>query len=61
MTVRGPEPFTMWRNVKTGHDYWVLTRGVHSETGEELVVYVDGLGQVWIRPLDLFRRRFRPQ
>lgn len=51
----------MWVNLKTQHAYWVLTRGVHSETGEELVVYVDQLGQVWIRPLDLFRRRFRPQ
>lgn len=48
---------TTWRNRKTGGLYTVLLLARHSETGEEMAVYMDG-AQVWVRPLALFLEKF---
>ena len=42
----------IWRHFKGGL-YTVLTKAVHTETGEDLVVYSDGV-KVWARPLAMF-------
>jgi hypothetical protein len=55
-----PREHSTWRNLKTDHLYVVLLNGVHTETGEEVVVYTDGQGEVWVRPLPLFLEKFVP-
>jgi len=52
-------PYTVWRHTK-GARYTVLATAGHTETGEHLVVYVDGFGKVWARPLTMFLQRFTP-
>lgn len=35
--------------------YNVIGTGTHTETGEQCAIYEDQVGQVWIRPVDMFR------
>lgn len=45
----------IWEHFK-GQKYKILAIGVHSETQEKLVVYQPiGGGQVWVRPLSMWR------
>jgi len=37
-----------------GHEYEVIGLAKHSETLEDLVVYKDEKGNLWIRPLKMF-------
>ena len=37
-----------------GPEYEVIGEARHSETLEELVVYRDGKGELWVRPLKMF-------
>ena len=37
-----------------GPHYKVISVAHHSETLEELVVYTDESGDMWVRPLDMF-------
>ena len=37
-----------------GGVYSVVGTATHSETGEQLVVYVAGGGKMWVRPLAMF-------
>ena len=45
----------LWRHFK-GNLYRVIGIALHSETGEEMVVYQQQYGEegVWVRPLDMF-------
>lgn len=52
-------PYSIWRHAK-GAFYTVLAIAGHTETGEEVVVYLDRFGKVWVRPIDLFLERFTP-
>lgn len=51
-----------YRNKKTGNHYYVLEKGKHTETQEDLVIYVrlDDIEheQIWVRPLELFKEKF---
>lgn len=50
-----------YRNKKTGNLYYVLAQGKHTETLEEMVIYIRrGYEdkEVWIRPLELFKEKF---
>ena len=40
-----------------GNEYEVIAIGTHTETNEKFVVYkaLYGAGEVWLRPLDMFR------
>jgi len=40
-----------------GNEYEVIAIGTHTETNEKFVVYkaLYGAGDVWLRPLDMFR------
>ena len=48
----------IYRHYK-GNLYHVLGVAIHSETEEQLVVYRDlyGSGNLWIRPLDMFKEK----
>lgn len=35
--------------------YNVIGTGTHTETGEACVIYEDTVGQVWIRPVEMFQ------
>ena len=50
----------LYRNIKTGEYYTILHLALHSETKEVMVVYQDVScsGSVWVRPLDLFKKKF---
>lgn len=51
-----------YQNLKTGDFYFVMHLAKHSETGETLVVYrrLDvPESQTWVRPLEIFRLKFR--
>lgn len=52
-----PEVGAVYEHYK-GNKYLVLAIGKHSETVEEIVVYVslydNPASQVWVRPLDMF-------
>lgn len=43
----------VWRHYKGGI-YNVITLAYHTEIGEELVVYEDTKGKVWVRPSKMF-------
>ena len=43
----------IWQHYKGGV-YNVLLLGRHSETDEEMVVYEDTKGEIWIRPSKMF-------
>ncbi len=43
----------IWKHYKGGI-YNVITLAYHTETGEELVVYEDSKGKVWVRPSKMF-------
>lgn len=53
----GPAPYSVWRHVK-GPFYTVLATANDAETGALVVVYLDALGKVWVRPLERFLERF---
>lgn len=48
----------MWRNNKNGKEYKVVDVGKHTETEEVMVAYYDAYGQLWIRPYELFLKKF---
>jgi hypothetical protein len=50
-----PKPLTRWRHWK-GECVTVLAVGVHSESSEILVTYLDSTGRVWMRPLHLWAK-----
>jgi len=55
------QPLTYYRNIKTGHDYYVMAIATHTETEETMVVYSStgpGPTKVWVRPLSLFLIKF---
>lgn len=37
-----------------GKIYGVIAIGTHTETAEELVVYKDEEGKIWLRPVEMF-------
>ena len=43
----------IWQHYKGGI-YNVICLGYHSETGEDMVVYEDTKGEIWIRPSKMF-------
>jgi hypothetical protein len=50
-----------YRNKKTGNLYYVLAKGKHTETLEEMVIYTRRGGDdttIWIRPTELFKEKF---
>lgn len=55
-----------YRNKKTGNLYYVLGLGKHTETQDEMVMYVRrdnevmliSETQIWVRPLELFKEKF---
>jgi hypothetical protein len=51
----------IYRNKKTQNLYYVLAKGKHTETQEEMVIYKRHGNEdntLWIRPLDLFKEKF---
>lgn len=42
-----------------GNEYVVMDVGVHTETGEKMVIYYDckDPSKIWVRPLDMFIER----
>lgn len=50
----------LYRNIKTGGIYQVTKLAKHSETLEPMVIYEwpHSSGEVWARPLDLFKEKF---
>ena len=54
-----PEPASVWRHVKTGHDYIVIDCAVIESTMTDAVLYrryTDFLSEprIWVRPLAEF-------
>ena len=53
---------SLWRNKKTNRVYKVLYMAQHSETLEDMVVYVQkeksDVSTVWVRPYELFCQKF---
>lgn len=51
-----------YTNKKTGNRYFVLSLGKHTETQEDVVIYVRGDIKadqtIWVRPLELFKEKF---
>ena len=43
----------IWQHYKGGI-YNVISLGYHSETQEEMIIYEDMNGKVWIRPSEMF-------
>lgn len=50
--------FGFYKNLKNGHVYSVIGIFTHSETNEKLVAYHDSDNNNWVRPLDLFLKKF---
>ena len=50
--------FGSYKNLKNGHIYSVIGTFTHSETNEKLVAYHDSDNNKWVRPLDLFLKKF---
>ena len=49
-------------NIKTGKLYLLIDFVKHSEDLSELVLYQSATtDQVWVRPLELFLEKFRPE
>lgn len=57
-----PQPGERWRHFK-GHVYEVLHLALHEGTLQPAVIYrrVDWESGVWVRPLDSWLERVRPQ
>lgn len=52
---------SIYRNKKTNIFYYVLAQGKHTETLEEMVIYKRHGNEdntIWIRPLELFKKKF---
>ena len=50
-----------WQNIKHGTIYKAFGVGRHSEAPEvEMVVYENAKGELWVRPKELFFKKFRP-
>ncbi|MBQ7352092.1 MAG: DUF1653 domain-containing protein [Clostridia bacterium] len=45
----------IWLHYKGGR-YIILGKGIHTETGEEMVIYspIDDRNKVWIRPISMW-------
>lgn len=54
--LRRLEPVNMFRHFKGGL-YDLIGFAKHTETGEELAVYRDGTGQLYVRPAAMWRDR----
>lgn len=55
-------PNSRWRHFKEGTDYVVIQVGIHTETGEEMVIYrpLTALKPVWIRPKSMWHDEVTP-
>lgn len=59
MMLESVEPGRVYRNIKTGNEYYVSAIAKHSETEELMVVYcLHSDAQIWVRPLELFKQKF---
>jgi len=54
-----PVPYSTWH--ADGLTYTVLATAQDAESGAPVVVYLDVLGNVWVRPLARFLERFAPE
>lgn len=50
--------FGSYKNLKNGLIYSVIGIFTHSETNEKLAAYHDSDNNNWVRPLDLFLKKF---